>query len=499
MAGGMQVRRMLLFSAALLLPAVLPLTARAGATPTAPAGFEVGWQRDLGFGVSATQLVGAAGEPLVIDVARIPPRPDIAIRPIVSGNEVGGPGGTLERTSEMCRRVECLVAVNGDFALPGSGLPVGGIVRDGHMLRSPVTSHHQLSVTGDGGLAVGSLAWNGQLMPSDLKPLAIDGVNVERQADQLVLYTPALGPSTGTNDFGTELVMRLPQGGTAAEVGETQLVDLESIADGTGNTTIPPDGAVLSGHGRAAAALQDLWARVQAGTASRRALLRIETTPSVTESTGGTPVLVHEGKRWVADDGSSFGSDRHPRTLAGWTADGTRVLVTVDGRQPGYSGGMTLTEAADLMLSLGATEAINLDGGGSTTFVVGGAVVNRPSDQLVRRHGAEQIVKEPVRGDVVLGQVERPVTTALAVVPVEGSSGPPADPLAGQPFGPVHELAMAPPVGDPASDSRARLPALVVPARRPDFDAEVQAVAVALLLVVGVAAASARQRHGVPE
>jgi exopolysaccharide biosynthesis protein len=67
----------------------------------------------------------------------------------------------------------------------------------------------------------------------------------------------------------------------------------------------------------------------------------------------------------------------------------------VDGRRPGWSAGMTLTEAARLMRSLGARDAVNLDGGGSTTMSVLGEVVSRPSD----RSG------------------ERPVSDALSVIP----------------------------------------------------------------------------------
>ncbi len=75
---------------------------------------------------------------------------------------------------------------------------------------------------------------------------------------------------------------------------------------------------------------------------------------------------------------------RHPRTAAGVTADGhTLILLTVDGRQPGYSVGVTLPELADLMLELGAHEALNLDGGGSTSFYLrrpdGSVVANQPS------------------------------------------------------------------------------------------------------------------------
>lgn len=61
---------------------------------------------------------------------------------------------------------------------------------------------------------------------------------------------------------------------------------------------------------------------------------------------------------------------RHPRTAAGVTADGrTLILVVVDGRQPGHSIGVTLPELADLMIGLGAEDAVNLDGGGSSTFI----------------------------------------------------------------------------------------------------------------------------------
>ena len=76
----------------------------------------------------------------------------------------------------------------------------------------------------------------------------------------------------------------------------------------------------------------------------------------------------------------SFVAGRNPRTLAGVRADGKLLLVTVDGRRPGWSTGMTLSEAARLMRSLGARDALNLDGGGSTTMTVRGEVVNRPSD-----------------------------------------------------------------------------------------------------------------------
>ena len=65
----------------------------------------------------------------------------------------------------------------------------------------------------------------------------------------------------------------------------------------------------------------------------------------------------------------SFVAGRHPRTLAGVQEDGTLLLVTVDGRRAGWSAGVTLPEAARVMRALGARDALNLDGGGSTALV----------------------------------------------------------------------------------------------------------------------------------
>jgi hypothetical protein len=67
----------------------------------------------------------------------------------------------------------------------------------------------------------------------------------------------------------------------------------------------------------------------------------------------------------------------------GWN-DKSLLFVAVDGRQPSHSMGMSLEERGKLMIDLGCREAVNMDGGGSTTMVVRGAVMNRPSDGIDR-------------------------------------------------------------------------------------------------------------------
>jgi exopolysaccharide biosynthesis protein len=106
---------------------------------------------------------------------------------------------------------------------------------------------------------------------------------------------------------------------------------------------------------------------------------------------GGWPRILRDGENVAGDastvEGTLSGNAeaRHPRTAVGFSRDSsTLLLLTVDGRSEN-SGGMTLVELADMMRELGAWQAMNFDGGGSTTMVIDGKVVNHPSDQQGER------------------------------------------------------------------------------------------------------------------
>jgi hypothetical protein len=176
-------------------------------------------------------------------------------------------------------------------------------------------------------------------------------------------------------------------------------------ADSGGAVPIPSGGGVLSVSRTAPDSLRSRLTSLAAGGVTAQVEVRLLPFHP-REAVGGFPVLVRDSVEAAGLDSAgaaTFGPVRHPRTIVAFASRGRRLmLVTVDGRQPGYSVGMTLREAAGLALDLGATDAINLDGGGSTAMVVrrgssGTAryeVVNRPSDP----------------------QGERPVGNALAVV-----------------------------------------------------------------------------------
>ena len=118
---------------------------------------------------------------------------------------------------------------------------------------------------------------------------------------------------------------------------------------------------------------------------------------SIREAIGGIPRIIRDGRVSIELEGQnireSFATTRHPRTAIGFSQDSTKLfMVTVDGRQSGHSVGMRLDELANFMLELGCFQALNLDGGGSTTMLVGTRVVNRPSDAAGERAVANALL-----------------------------------------------------------------------------------------------------------
>ncbi len=157
-----------------------------------------------------------------------------------------------------------------------------------------------------------------------------------------------------------------------------------------GSVIIPRNGYVLSGSGKYADWLKQnvvVGATIEVNykltSNQNHKPLPLE---NCSYTTAGT-VLIVDGERFIdyASEGFEpwFFDGRHPRTAAGISKDeNTLWLVVVDGRQPGFSVGMTLGELSDFLEAQGAFNAYNLDGGGSSTMVVKGKVVNQYSDMI---------------------------------------------------------------------------------------------------------------------
>ncbi|WP_324988331.1 phosphodiester glycosidase family protein [Hyalangium sp.] len=209
---------------------------------------------------------------------------------------------------------------------------------------------------------------------------------------ELIQFTPAFGTSTVAGP-GVEAVLNA---GSA-------VIELREARGGS----IPPNGSVLAGTGEAAEWLRahaQLGATIQvavditaegaplpagAGVVNGGPRLLSDSEPKITAFAEG---FVHSDN---AEFYYRFGVRRNPRTLAGVTSDGKLLLVAVDGRQPGYSVGASFEESALIMKALGAEEAVNLDGGGSTGVMVGENLLTRPSDATGERPIGDAIVILP--------------------------------------------------------------------------------------------------------
>jgi cell division septation protein DedD len=303
----------------------------------------------------------------------------LEVRPVLARDRVPG----RERTSQMARRAGALAAVNGGFFAP-DGDPLGGLVVDGEWVSEPLPGRSCLGLA-DGLALVDTLDWRGEVV-GPFGSVRLSGLNRPPAPGEVVLYTPRYGASTRTDPAAVEVVVA---GGAAQQVRAG------------GGSSVPPDGFVLSARGDATAALQ----QVRVGDPLRLSL-RLQPASGdprwdeVRHVVCGGPRLVAAGLAAPSQEGfpDAFRNRRHPRTAAGVATDGTLVLLVVDGRWPEHGLGMTLEELARELVSLGVRDALNLDGGGSTTLVVGGVVANRPSDEAGERPVSDALVVRPRAG-----------------------------------------------------------------------------------------------------
>ena len=164
-------------------------------------------------------------------------------------------------------------------------------------------------------------------------------------------------------------------------------------------SAIPRAGVVLSASG----AIPPALARLKRGAAVSLSFTydtALGTAPAdwqgADDIVGGAGLLIWRGTEitdWAAERlQGAFVTTRHPRTIIGRDGEGDTWLVVIDGRQPGHSVGMTLTELTAFARRAAFVDALNLDGGGSTTMVVKGKIVNRPSDPIGPRPVSDAIV-----------------------------------------------------------------------------------------------------------
>jgi hypothetical protein len=364
---------------------------------------------------------GATTGPWVVHVLEIDPDVyDGTITPQLATEIVPG----RRMLISISDRTDSLAAINGGYFVIGEndGTPgdLAGIsVLDGALVSEAVDGRTSLILppgTGEG-VDIAALSDTITATASDGATREVDGLN---RKPGLIRGCGGDGGDQPTeqpkHDFTctdeSELILFTPIFGSNTEPGP----GVEAVLDSSGRVVklrksrggpISPDGSVLSGTGDAAD-----WLRAHA-----RPGAKINVSTNIT--TDGAPLalgtgVVNGGPRLLSNGSPDitayaegfvwpenpefyyrFGVRRNPRTLAGITPEGNLLLVAVDGRQPGYSVGASFEESALIMQALCAEEAVNLDGGGSTTLTIGEELMNRPSDPTGERPIGDAIVLLP--------------------------------------------------------------------------------------------------------
>ncbi|MGW2127217.1 phosphodiester glycosidase family protein [Streptomyces coelicoflavus] len=331
-----------------------------------------------------------------------------------------------ETTGALSASAAATAAVNAGFFVldPKAGAPgdpAGVGVYDGRLLSEPVAGRPALVVHDNGRRTeIARLTWQGRIA-TRAASLPLNGVNrvpglirncggsagdtptslplhdvTCTNPDELVTFTPDYGDST-PEGAGLEAVLdahervvelRSPRGGAIPRGGSSVQATGERVAD---LATLTHVGDRL----RVSTTLLDDRGR------------RMPTSPR-TDIVNAGPELVRDGRIHVtpATDGMVHPGDpswyygwvhkRNPRTLAGVDGAGRTVLVTADGRSTD-SLGLSIGESAEVARSLGLRDAVNLDGGGSTTMVAEGAVLNSPSDAAGERPVGDALLILPHR------------------------------------------------------------------------------------------------------
>lgn len=335
----------------------------------APLSIAQQWIRMLPGDIVYTQINGYLGSsPVRIFTARVPmDNANLFIRPILGRNLLGN----TESVVSMARRTNAVVAVNGSFFDRHSSLPIpiGFLMVNGRTVYFSHTYRSAFGITRDNRALFGFPRTQGIIyIENSNRYFYLNGMNRARKKNDTLVYTAEYGASTRTNDSGREIVV----------IGDTV------VSMRYGNSPIPTDGYVISMQGNATRYFN--W--VKRGEKMKLYFFIDRDWMDVQNALSGGPLLLQNGRvalyNYRDERFSRSLTTRIPITAIGSTYDGHLLFVVVDGRRKGYSVGMNYIEIAQFMAYQGCVSAIGMDGGGSSTMVVGGQLMNKPSDGAPR-------------------------------------------------------------------------------------------------------------------
>ncbi len=286
----------------------------------------------------------------------------------------GGNKMAKNTVSAMSDYVNAVAAENASYF--GEGRELYGVTKiAGDLVSSMYLTRTGFGVLSDGKPYIGDVSYTG-IVETKQGDIYVAGLNGTRTNDSVMLYNQYYGTSTGTDNTGIEYVVK----------------DNKIVKINNGNSLLKSGEIVVSATGTA----KNQLAGLRVGDTMKINQILNSPWDTATDILGVGPCLVKNGQVNVTAQKEQIGVDvtgaRAPRTAVGILKNGNVLFAVLDGRQA-HSKGMMLDEFASFLIGMDVVDAVNFDGGGSSELVIGGKIVNSPSDGR-----------------------ERPVATALTIV-----------------------------------------------------------------------------------
>lgn len=282
--------------------------------------------------------------------------------------------------------------------------PIGTTVVNGELYKNAkmTTGWYAVAIDKDKKLHYGSTNVTYRLYSESSGQMSVKGMNVARESNDFIIYTFRKGTSTATSGSGIEVPLVGLEGGIKA-VGTTRMQVSGEPVSNVGNMTIPSGGFVLSAN---ASWYIDPLKKLKVGDIveiTPTIQFDYKTVENITEMSGGCPMILTNGSILDTDGVLDHLKTRRPRTALGSDASGTKMTLMVvegDAINASVSAGLGSKDLAAIMLAVGCTDAINFDGGGSSTMYTSmQGVINNPSDGHLRKVRNGWFLTTPNRGD----------------------------------------------------------------------------------------------------
>lgn len=313
-----------------------------------------------------------------------PQNPNLTLRAGLSNGYVYGSQTVLGMANALEEEYpnQVVAAVNADFFNFGDGVPFGIMLDEGELLTTPPDYSKAFVVREDGSAFIIS---HGTMMNRILELRGtlqqLTGVNIPHSAaNSLVLYNHRYATSTKAAKDSAEAVCELVSG--EFRDGETLSLRVLTVNTDLGNTPLNEGQVVLSGVG----SYKELVSSLNPDEEFSVRFQFVDAWKDARFAVAGNQVILKDGEIQDVSDGSNA-----PRTAVGIKEDGSVVFLTLDGRQKDYAAGGSFQNVATILRDLGCVDALNLDGGGSTTFVLRPVgeferkIMNKPSGGSARR------------------------------------------------------------------------------------------------------------------